>query len=101
RRQRREPELEATRLALHPLEHLTETKPRARLLPRHAHQLRIEQLDRLEPLGRVPAAPHPQKLAHECSNVDSKNTRSSHFVGVGCRKCRGVRALETRRSVPP
>src|SRR6185503_10311370 len=97
RRQRREPELEATCLALHPLEHLTETKPQARLLPRHTQQLRIEPLDRLEPLGRIPCAPHAHKLANDGSNVDFKNTRSSFFRAAWCDQCRDSRALATRR----
>src|SRR6185503_5710196 len=97
RRQRREPELEATCLALHPLEHLTETKPQARLLPRHTQQLRIGPLDRLEPLGRIPCAPHAHKLANDGSNVDFKNTRSSFFRAAWCDQCRDSRALATRR----
>src|SRR6185436_12979595 len=83
RRQRREPELEATRLALHQLEHLTEPQPRARLPPRHAHQLRIEQLDRPEPLGHIPAAPHPWMLAQDCSNVEPKTHDRAIFKVFG------------------
>src|SRR6185436_8912351 len=66
------------------LEHLTEPQPRARLLPRPAHQLRIEQLDRLEPLGRIPCAPHAHKLARAHCHVELESARSSHFLAVWC-----------------
>ncbi|MEO8182042.1 MAG: hypothetical protein ABI895_24675 [Deltaproteobacteria bacterium] len=63
--------------------------------------MRIELLDRLEPLGRDPDAPHEQELAHEPKNVEPEADNPPIFMpfDVGIAAAREL--VATRRSVLP